>query len=86
MLTWFSNVWTKFEAWVAKIAPGVKTEFVTFLGIIGNAAYLGQNYIQGLPAVPFANATILATTSVVLFTLAFWLRGIGDRVEARAAS
>lgn len=79
MIKWFSNAWSKFETWVASWAPGFKTEFVAFLGILGNAAYLGQQYVQGLPAVPFANATVVATASVILFTLAFWLRGIGER-------
>ncbi len=79
--------WGKFEAWVAGWWPGAKTKIVSGLGAIGMAAASMQDYISGLTGMPsnVVSGTQIAVTSLVLFTLAFWLRGIGDRVNARAS-
>lgn len=77
--------WAKFEAWVASWAPGAKTKVVTGLGAVGTAAGASQEYLAGLTGLPgnVVSGTQIATFSLVCFTLAFWLRGIGDRVSAR---
>lgn len=85
---WIETKWASFEAWVASWAPGAKTRIVSGLGVLGTAAASLQDYISGLTGLPgnVVSGTQIATASLVLFTLAFWLRGIGDRVTARAAS
>lgn len=91
----FSNIWTgikadwaAFEAWVASWWPGAKTKIVTALGAIGSLAAMGQDYLTQLTGLPSntITGTKIAVASFVLFTLAYWLRGIGDRVTARAPS
>lgn len=79
MFTWLKNAWNSFEAWVASWIPGLKTDIVTGLGALGSVAALGQEYLTGLPNSTFMTGTQMAIASTVLFTLAFWLRGIGDR-------
>lgn len=78
--------WASFEAWVASWMPGFKTHVVAGLGAVGSAAGVLQEYITGLPLSTFMTATQALIATTVLFTLAFWLRGIGDRVEARASN
>jgi hypothetical protein len=86
LCTWIETKWATFEAWVASWAPGAKTRIVSGLGALGMAAASMQEYISGLTGLPgnVVSGTQIAVTSLVLFTLAFWLRGIGDRVQARA--
>ena len=83
--TGITNAWASFEAWVASWFPGFKTIMVTILGVIGNAAALGQDYITQLTGLPnnVVTGSKVAVASIVLFTLAFWLRGIGDRTVSR---
>lgn len=78
MFTWISTEWTRFEAWCATWAPGVKTKTVTALGAIGSAAALGQEYITNMPTNTFITGTQLTVASLVLFTLAFWFRRLTD--------
>lgn len=85
---WLSlkSAWAKFEAWVASWMPGLKTHVVTGLGAISMGAASIQEYISGLPLSVFMNVTQVAVLTTVLFTLAFWFHGLGDRVDARANS
>lgn len=77
------NTWTKFEAWVAKVTPGLKTKLATGLGALGSLGAMGQEYITQMPTSKFITAEQIAAASFVLFTLSFWFRGIGDRVQTR---
>lgn len=88
MLASIKNAWASFEAWVAKWWPGAKTLIVTALGAIGTLAASLQDYFTGLLGLPgnVVSGTQIATFSLIMFTLAFWLRGIGDRVTARAVN
>lgn len=81
MLTSIKNAWSKFESWVAGWFPGFKTELVTALGAVGSAAAYFQDYLEGLTGLPnnVVSGTTLSIFTFVCFTLAFWLRGIGDR-------
>ena len=80
---WLKKLWDKFEAWVASWAPGAKTKLVSFLGLLGSIAYAGKDYIAGVGLDKFVTATQYSIIVAVLFTLAFWFRGIGERVAAR---
>lgn len=82
--SWIKGLWAKFEAWVASWAPGLKTKLISALGMLGSTAGVLQEYITGIPMDRFVSGTTVAITAAVLFTLAFWLRGLGDRVTARA--
>ncbi len=73
--------WNKFETWVASWMPGLKTKTVAALGILGSAAAPLQEYLTGLPLSTFMTGTQIAVVSGVLFTLVFWLRGIGERAS-----
>ena len=77
--------WAAFEGWVAKWWPGLKTKIVAALGAIGSAAALGQDYLTQLTGLPnnVITGTKLSIFTLVCFTLAFWFRGMGDRVAAR---
>jgi hypothetical protein len=79
MFTWIGHTWHSFEAWVAGWLPGLKTEIVALLGMIGSAAAMGQEYLTGLPNSTFVTGTQMAAASLICFTLAFWLRNIGTR-------
>jgi hypothetical protein len=46
-------------------------------------AALLQGYVTGLPITQAIDAKVVLIINVVLFSLAYWLRGLGDRVEAR---
>ena len=85
MWTTIKNAWAKFEAWVASWMPGFKTMSVAVLGVIGNIAALGQDYLTQLTGLGsnVITGSKVAVASIVLFTLAFWLRGIGDRTASR---
>lgn len=83
---WIETKWVAFEAWMDSWAPGAKTRVVSFLGMIGSAATFLQQYVTGLPVTAFVTAEQLGIATAVLFTLAFWLRGLGDRVDAREAA
>lgn len=78
---WLQNKWLKFEAWCASVAPGVKTQTVAFLGLLGNAAATTQEYFTGLPLDKFVTGTQLLVANVVLFSLAFWFRRL-NKVQA----
>ena len=76
---WLKKQWNKFEAWVAKWAPGLKTKLASGAGLVGMLAASLQDYITGLPLDKFVTGTQIAIISAVLFTLSFWLRDIGKR-------
>ncbi len=82
-ILWIDDKWTRFEAWVASVTPGIKTKLATALGAIGSLGAVGQEYVTQMPLTKFITAEQIAITSAVLFTLAFWFRGIGDRVALR---
>jgi hypothetical protein len=84
-LSWVNQKWADFEAWVASHAPGWKTNTLALLGMIGDAAYSLQSFVTGLPAAAIMSAEAMLIFNVILYVLVFWLRGIGDRVEARQA-
>jgi hypothetical protein len=85
MFKWIKDKWAKFEAWVAGWAPGVKVKLISALGFIGATAGYLQEFISGVPLDKFITGTQIAIISAVLFTLTFWLRGIGQRVADRNA-
>lgn len=76
---WVKAKWNQFEAWVATWAPGVKTRMVAGLGTLGSVAALMQEYISGLPLDKFISATSITIIGMVLFTMAFWFRGLSNR-------
>lgn len=78
---WVKDKWNRFDAWAASMAPGVKTKIVAALGALGNFAYVAQQYVAGLPLEKFFTATNLLVLNAVLFTLAFWFRGMSERHE-----
>ena len=73
--------WTQFENWVASWLPGLKTKITVALGFLGNTAYVLKDYISGLPIGEYFNTTNLLILNMVLFTLAYWFRGLGDRED-----
>lgn len=85
-LLWVEDKWNKFEAWVASLMPGFKTRIVSGLGIVGSMAGVLQEYITGLPLSELMTATQITVLAAILFTLTFWLRGIGERVNVRVSS
>ncbi len=74
MFAWISKTWTKFHNWCAKIAPGVKTFTVTFLGMFGSMAASLQEYVTGIPLTTFVTAEQALFITAGLFTIAFWTR------------
>lgn len=72
--------WQRFEAWSYSWAPGFKTKIVTSLGALSSLAAMLQQYVSGLPLDQFISASKLALITAILFTLAFWFHGMGDRV------
>jgi hypothetical protein len=82
-IDWVDDRWAKFEAWVSSWFPGAKTRIMTGLGAIGTIAASLQEYVTGLPVTKYISAETLTVVSAILFTLSFWFRGLGDRVEAR---
>lgn len=83
MFQWLSNTWADFEAWVHSWFPGFKTQFVNALGVIGMGAASAYDYIVGLPETKWLSKEALTIVGAVLFTLSFWFKGMGDRVDAR---
>jgi hypothetical protein len=61
------------------LAPGVKTYTVAALGAVGNAAMLLQEYVRGLPLETVTSVTTVLILNAVLFTLAFWFRGLANQ-------
>jgi hypothetical protein len=79
MWTWIKDKWNRFQNWVASWAPGLKTKIATGLGAIGTFAAFAQQWVTGLPLDKFVSGTTIAIVSAVLFTLAFWFRGLANR-------
>lgn len=75
--------WFWFEAQVAKVAPGLKTLVINGLVAVGSASTLLVTYLQQVPMDKFVDGTTLAIIMLVASTLSFWLKDIGNRVEAR---
>ena len=84
MLQWLQKTRSKFETWVAQYWPGAKTKIVTGLGSLGMLAASLQEYVTGLPLTKWVSGETLAIVAAVLFTLSYWLRGLGNRVETQA--
>jgi hypothetical protein len=87
MFNWIKAKWAQFEAWIAKQIPTWKTKAIASLGFILSSAVALQDYITGLAGMPieqWVSSKTLALINLGLFTLVFWLRGIANRVEARA--
>jgi len=79
MWTWIKDKWNRFQNWVAGWAPGLKTKIVTFLGAIGSFAAMAQQWVTGIPLDKFISGTTITIVTMVLFTLAFWFRGLASR-------
>lgn len=80
-MKWLKDKWAKFEAWVHTWLPGVKTKITLGLGMLGSGAAALQEYLAKVPAVgKYLTAERIAIASFVLFTLAYWFRGMGERV------
>lgn len=75
---WMGVQWRKFESWCAEIFPGAKTKTIAVLGALGNAAYAAKDYVSGLPLEKIATAETVLVMNIVLFTLAFWFRGMAN--------
>lgn len=90
MPSWLSNTWSwikdkyaKFEAWLNDITPGLKTRLCAGLGSVSSGAAWLQAYVTGMPTQTIVSAEKLAMASFILFTLAYFFHGLGDRVEDR---
>jgi hypothetical protein len=77
------NYWNKFEAWINSWFPGLKTYLTTGLGALGMSAGVLQEYVTGLPMEQWISSKTLALVSAGLFTLSFWFKNMGERVDAR---
>ena len=77
--TWIKDKYNQFQNWAASWAPGLKTRLAAFLGFIGTAAAYGQEWITGLPLTQFVSGTTVTVATMVLFSLAFWFRGLANR-------
>lgn len=82
MLTWLTNAWAGFEAWVYSWMPGWKHFIVTGLGFIGSTAAVLQTYVTGLPLDKLMTATQVAVATIVISLLALWFGNMGNRVNA----
>lgn len=82
-MNWLSKQWASFEAWVHSWFPGFKTQAVNSVGVIGAGSAAAYEYIVGLPETKYLSKEALTITAAVLFTLSFWFKNMGDRVEAR---
>lgn len=82
-MNWLKDKWSKFEAWVNSWFPGLKTYIVTGMGAVASTASVLQDYITGLPLEQFISSKTLALVSAGLFTLSFWFKNMGNRVDAR---
>lgn len=79
MFTWIKTQYTRFNNWMASWAPGFKTRVATGLGAVGSGAAIAQEYITGMPVNKFVTTEQLGIVTLVLFTLAFWFRGLANR-------
>lgn len=82
-ISWIENKWASFEAKVQGVLPGYKTKLLTGLATVGTGAAILQEYVGGLPLNDLLSTKSLALVNMGLYTLAYWFRGLGDRVEAR---
>lgn len=81
-VAWVKNKWLKFEAWFnEKIVPGLKVKIVNALTGLGVAATAAAAYMQQVPLDKIISADKLAILLVVVTSLSYWLRGIGDRTK-----
>lgn len=76
---WLNAKRNAVQDWFASWLPGFKTRIVTVLGFLGSTAALLQEYITGLPIAELVTPTNLLIANMVLFTLAFWFRGLANR-------
>jgi hypothetical protein len=76
---WIKKKALAFHEWMKHIAPGVKTFIVAGLGAIGSLAATLQDYITGLPLGTIVKAEYITIATAVLFTLAFWFRGMASK-------
>lgn len=76
---WMGRLWDKFNDWVATWAPGLKTKIVAGFGALGSFAVAAQDYFNAMPMDKFVSGTTYAVGAGVLFTLAFWFRGMAKR-------
>jgi hypothetical protein len=86
MFAWISKTWTKFTNWCAKIAPGVKTFTIAFLGILGSFGAAAQEYVTQLPLTTFVTAEKAAIISGCLFTMIFITRALTNVAATATAS
>lgn len=57
--------------------PKLKTLILAALGLLNSVALAMQEYISGLQGIVYNKYFVIA--NIVLFSLIFWLRGIGPR-------
>lgn len=81
MIKWIKDKWNKFNNWVAKWAPGFKTQLILGIGIVGEATAALQQFITDVPMDKFVSGTSWTIFTVVIMALAFWARQIGKRVS-----
>lgn len=75
----WNKAWNRFDAWVARKAPGIKTKIVAAIGAVASAAATLQEYVSGLPLEHWITANNIVILNVVLFSMAFWFRGLASR-------
>lgn len=75
--------WAWWEEQVAKFLPGFKLLLINAFTVIGTSATAIAAYLKEVDLAQIVNAKTLAIAMIVVSTLSFWLRGIGDRVEDR---
>lgn len=84
MFDWIKRTWDRFEAWLASRWPRAKTKLIALVGLLSSAAFIAQEFFQGLPGLDlFITPRTIAITNLILFILVFWLRNISNRVVAR---
>lgn len=77
----FKQYWQRFETWVYSWFPGYKTKAMAALGTLGSLAALLQQFVTGLPITQKISADTMLIVSSVLFTLSYWFKDMGSRVE-----
>ena len=75
------RLWINIEKRVARWFPGFKTYIINALALIGTVAAALLAYVESVPFDRIVDAKVLGIVIVVLATLTFWLKGIGDRVD-----
>lgn len=80
-MNFFSNfwaglkaLWTKFDGWCARRAPGIKTYLLAFLGLLGTAGGSLQEYFTNVPLTTFVTAQEATYISAALFALIIFTR------------